>query len=133
MIRIEESDLVRSPLGPFPKNEVHIVETGASGKTADQHARVVARDPEWTIPVPKARKGKQYVWVTPYEDVAVPLMIRQARQRKGLSQRALAKKLSMSVQQLQELECPGKSNPTVRTLAAVSRALDEQLRVELVA
>ncbi len=92
-----------------------------------------ARDPEWTIPVPKARKGKQYVWVTPYEDVAVPLMIRQARQRKGLSQRALAKKLSMSVQQLQKLECPGKSNPTVRTLAAVSRALDEQLRVELVA
>jgi hypothetical protein len=39
----------------------------------------------------------------------------------------------MSVQQLQKLEYPGKSNPTVRTLAAVSRALDEQLRIELVA
>jgi hypothetical protein len=45
----------------------------------------------------------------------------------------LAKKLTMSVQQLQKLECPGKSNPTVRTLAAVSEALDEQLRIELVA
>jgi len=92
-----------------------------------------ARDPDWTVPVPKVRKGRQHVWVAPYEDVAIPLMIRRARQRKGLSQRALAKKLGMSVQQLQKLEYPGKSNPTVRTLAAVSRALDEQLRIELVA
>jgi antitoxin HicB len=92
-----------------------------------------ARDPHWDIPVPKARRGRQYVWVAPYEDVSIPLMIRQARQRKGLSQRELAKKLGMSVQQLQKLECPGKSNPTVRTLAAVSEALAEQLRIELVA
>lgn len=92
-----------------------------------------ARDPQWEIPAPKARRGKQFTWVAPYEDVAVPLMIRQARQRNGLSQRELAKKLGMSVQQLQKLEYPGKSNPTVRTLAAVSRALGEELRVELVA
>jgi hypothetical protein len=38
----------------------------------------------------------------------------------------------MSVRQLQKLECHGKSNPTVRTLAAVSEALDEQLPIELV-
>lgn len=92
-----------------------------------------ARDPQWEIPVPKARRGRKYVWVAPYEDVSIPLMIRQARQRKGLSQRVLAKKLGMTVQQLQKLECPGKSNPTVRTLAAVSQALDEHLRIELVA
>ena len=92
-----------------------------------------ARDPDWEVPVPKARRGKRHVWVTPYEDVSIPLMLRQARQRKGLSQRELAKKLGMSVQQLQKLECPGKSNPTVRTLAVVSEALDEQLRIELVA
>ncbi|MGB3049715.1 MAG: type II toxin-antitoxin system HicB family antitoxin [Polyangiales bacterium] len=92
-----------------------------------------ARDPDWEIPVPKSRRGKRYVWVAPYEDVSIPLLIRHARQRKGFSQRELAKKLGMSVQQLQKLECPGKSNPTVRTLAAVSEALDEQLRIELVA
>jgi len=92
-----------------------------------------ARDPQWKIPVPKARRGKQYVWVAPYESVSIPLMIRQARQRKGLSQRELAKRLGMSVQQLQKLECPGKSNPTMRTLAAVSLALDERLRIELLA
>jgi transcriptional regulator with XRE-family HTH domain len=39
----------------------------------------------------------------------------------------------MSVQQLQKLECPGRSNPTVRTLAAISEALEEELRIELVA
>lgn len=113
---------------------------GDSREEVLEHAREAlslwleeARDPQWEIPVPKARRGKQYAWVTPYEDVSIPLMIRQARQRKGLSQRELAKRLGMSVQQLQKLECPGKSNPTVRTLAAMSEALDEQLRIELVA
>ena len=113
---------------------------GDSREEALEHAREAlslwledARDPRWEIPEPKFRRGRQYAWVAPYEDTSIPLMIRQARQRKGLSQRELAKKLGMSVQQLQKLECPGKSNPTVRTLAAVSGALDEQLRIELVA
>ena len=113
---------------------------GDSREEVLEHAREAlslwledARDPDWDIPVPKARRGRQYVWIEPYEDVSIPLMIRQARQRKGLSQRDLAKKLGMSVQQFQKLEYPGKSNPTVRTLAAVSEALDEQLRIELVA
>jgi antitoxin HicB len=113
---------------------------GDSREEALEHARQAlslwlddARDPRWEIPEPKVRRGRQYAWVAPYEGTSIPLMIRQARQRKGLSQRELAKKLGMSVQQLQKLECPGKSNPTVRTLAAVSEALDEQLRIELVA
>jgi antitoxin HicB len=113
---------------------------GDSREEALEHAREAlslwledARDPQWEIPEPTVRRGSQYAWVAPYEDTSIPLMIRQARQRKGLSQRELAKKLGMSVQQLQKLECPGKSNPTVRTLAAVSEALDEQLRIELVA
>lgn len=60
-------------------------------------------------------------------------MIRHARLEKNLSQRQLAKLLNISVQQLQKLETPRKSNPTIRTLAAIAEALDSEFRLELVA
>jgi antitoxin HicB len=92
-----------------------------------------ARNPRWVIPSPKKRKASKYEWIQPFPDVGIPLMIRHARSRHGLSQRQLAKRIGMTVQQLQKLETPGKSNPTVRTLAAISEALDENLQIELVA
>ena len=92
-----------------------------------------ARDPRWHLPKPKHRKGSQYHWITPSEDVAIPLMIRQARLKHGLSQRELADQVGITVQQLQKLETPGKSNPTVKTLVAISRALHEELEINLVA
>jgi len=92
-----------------------------------------ARDPQWRIPNPKSRAGKEYEWITPHEDVAIPLMIRQARIKHGLSQKELAQLLNVSFQQIQKLETPGKSNPTVKTLAAISKVLHETLEIKLVA
>ena len=92
-----------------------------------------ARDPQWVIPRAKNHRGKNYEWITPFEDVAIPLMIRQARLKHGLSQKDLAQLLEMSFQQLQKLETPGKSNPTVKTLAAISDALQETLEIKLTA
>ena len=92
-----------------------------------------ARDPKWDVPKPKARKSRRYVWVHPFVDVAIPLMIRQARLSRGLSQKKLAKRLQITLQQLQKLETPGRSNPTVKTLAAISEALEEALEISLVA
>lgn len=92
-----------------------------------------ARDPLWKIPEIKARSSSNYEWVSPSYDVAIPLMIRKARLSANLSQTALAKKLSISVQQLQKLETPGKSNPTVKTLAAISRALGGVVEIKLAA
>ncbi len=92
-----------------------------------------ARDPDWRVPPAKKHAGKNHEWITPDPDVAIPLMIRQARLKHGLSQRELASLLNISVQQLQKLETPGKSNPTVRTLAAISEALQEKLEIKLAA
>jgi predicted RNase H-like HicB family nuclease/DNA-binding XRE family transcriptional regulator len=92
-----------------------------------------ARDPKWDVPAPRARRSGRYVWIVPKPDVAIPLMIRRARQKHGLSQRQLARRLDISVQQLQKLETPGKSNPTVKTLFSISRALEHQLDIQLVA
>jgi len=92
-----------------------------------------ARDPKWDIPKATSRKGKDYHWIAPHEDVAIPLMIRQARLKHGYSQREFAKLLKMSVQQLQKLETPGKSNPTVKTLVLISQALNEEFSIKLAA
>ena len=92
-----------------------------------------ARDHEWKVPESKKRRGKAFLWIKPAADVAIPLMIRQARVKKGLGQRQLAKILGVSVQQVQRLETPRKSNPTIKTLVAISQALDEELEIKLVA
>ncbi|MEZ4754987.1 MAG: type II toxin-antitoxin system HicB family antitoxin [Bdellovibrionota bacterium] len=92
-----------------------------------------ARDENWEIPRAKKRKGKDYYWITPYPDVGIPLMIRQARKQQGLSQKQLAKLLGIKFQQLQKLETPGKSNPTVKTLSAISAALNGTIDIQLVA
>jgi len=113
---------------------------GSTKKEALEHAREAlslfleeARDPKWDVPKAKKRRDPQLHWITPYEDVAVPLMIRQARLKHGFTQRELSKKIGITIQQLQKLEMPGKSNPTVRTLALISEALEEQLEISLVA
>jgi predicted RNase H-like HicB family nuclease/DNA-binding XRE family transcriptional regulator len=92
-----------------------------------------ARDPQCAIPKAKNRRGKDYEWITPHEDVAIPLMIRHARLKHGLSQQRLAVLLGMSVQQLQKLEMPVKSNPTVKTLVLISETLHEVLEINLAA
>lgn len=104
-----------------------------NAREALSHYLEEARDPQWLIPHPRSRAGKDYEWITPDEDVAIPLMIRQARMKHGLSQKELAQLLKVSFQQVQKLETPGKSNPTVKTLAAISKALDEKLEIKLVA
>lgn len=92
-----------------------------------------ARDPKWEIPKAKSRTSKGYEWITAYEDVGIPLMIRQARVKHSLSQKKLAELLGITVQQLQKLETPGKSNPTVKTLVLISEALHENLEINIAA
>lgn len=92
-----------------------------------------ARDPQWQVPQAKSQRGKDCEWVTPFEDVAIPLMIRQARIKNCFTQKKLAEAIGITIQQLQKLETPGKSNPTVKTLAAISKALNEELEIRLVA
>lgn len=92
-----------------------------------------ARSPRWGIPKAKKRKGKNYYWIYPESSVAIALMLRQLRLNLGLGQNQAAKKIGITVQQLQKLETPRKSNPTLRTLQKISNALNAELEIDLVA
>ena len=88
-----------------------------------------ARDPKWEVPKAKVRKSRSYHWIYPSPDVSIPLLIRQKRLEHDLSQNQFAKKLGITTQQLQKLETPGKSNPTVKTLEKISTVLNSNLEV----
>ncbi len=92
-----------------------------------------ARDSHWKLPKAKHRKSRNYYWIQPHFNVAIALLIRQARIRNHLTQAELASRMGMTTQQFQKLETPGKSNPTVKTLMALSEALNENLKIQLVA
>lgn len=89
-----------------------------------------SRETRRDLAQPKIRRGSQYHWITPESDVAIPLMIRRIRQAHGLSQNQMAQLLGMTSQQLQKLETPGKSNPTVKTLTLICDALHESLHIQ---
>jgi antitoxin HicB len=92
-----------------------------------------AKDPKWDVPNPKNRKGKGYYWIRPSPEVTIPLMLRQKRIESGFTQAKMAQKLGITIQQVQKLETPGKSNPTVKTLERISQALKVDLEIDLVA
>lgn len=66
-------------------------------------------------------------------DVAVRLAIRIAklRQQRGLSQKALAKKIGTKQQVISRIESLDQANLTVGTLKKIARALQSRLVVEL--
>ena len=92
-----------------------------------------ARSPKWIVPKAKNRRGKNYHWIYPESSVAIALMLRRLRLRLGLGQAQAAKKLGITTQQLQKLEMPGKSNPTIKTLSKISQTFGVDLKIDLAA
>jgi antitoxin HicB len=90
-----------------------------------------ARDPKWAVPVAKIRKSSTHHWILPLPEVGIPLLIRQRRLEAELSQSQLAKLLKVTTQQVQKLETPGKSNPTIRTLNKISDVLNASLEIDI--
>ncbi|HUF03213.1 MAG TPA: type II toxin-antitoxin system HicB family antitoxin [Aridibacter sp.] len=71
--------------------------------------------------------GGSYHLITPEIDVAVPLAIIRARLANGMTQQQVADAMGVSQQAYRKLEIPGKSNPTIRTLARLGEVLGIRL------
>ena len=87
-----------------------------------------AIDPKWKVPMAQNRKkNKNYFWITPSLEIAIPLTIRLLRETSNLSQPEIAKRVNMKVQQYQKLEYPRKSNPTTKSLISVADELGYEI------
>lgn len=81
-------------------------------------------------PRPRRHTGKQFIQVSVPAGLAVRLELRWAREDAGLTQAELAKRIGVSQQAIQKLECAG-ANPTVGTLAKVAEGLGRRLSIGL--
>jgi antitoxin HicB len=79
------------------------------------------------IPLPKEFSGRNFYKVEPDIDIVVPLLILWARKKVGMTQTRLASELGISQQAYRKLEIPGKSNPSIKTLAKLLDTLGLRL------
>ena len=79
---------------------------------------------------PTVYHGRNYMRITPDLDVAVPLLILWARKRCGFTQKQVASALGISQQAYRKFEIPGRSNPTIKTLARLSSVLGVHFTVQ---
>ena len=91
------------------------------------------QNPDWEIPSPGRRKGRNLINIFSSPNVAIAILVKNARMEKGFTQSEFAKRMGITLDQLQRLEMPRKSNPTVKTLAKISEALDSHLDGKLIA
>lgn len=92
-----------------------------------------AKNPSWELPKARSRSGSSYIWVYPSARVSTAIRIRQARIEKGFSQAQLAKELGIAKQQVQKLESPLKSNPTINMLERIAKVLGFHLAFDFAA
>ena len=88
-----------------------------------------ANDPYWPLPKSKNYRGADFFWITPSFDIAIPLMIREARKFRKLTQQQAADLLQMKLQTYQKLEYLGKSNPTALTLLKIAEAFKTSFKL----
>ena len=84
------------------------------------------------VPPSSTLKGKNVHRIEPSPEVYIPLLLRRVRTERGLSQTAVAKKLSITYQTYQMWEKPKAANPTIKQLDKVANAIGKKLVVKIV-
>lgn len=79
---------------------------------------------------PKAQKGREAVFIELDPEIRTAFLVRSWREKSGLSQAQMARRMGISTQAYQRMERPGRSNLTVATLSRITAALGKQLIVE---
>ncbi len=79
------------------------------------------------IPEPSKIKGKDVYWISPDKNVSFAIWLKKKREKLGLSQKQIAKKLKITYQTYQKFEDPHKSNPTLKTIIRLEKVFEEDL------
>lgn len=109
------------------------------GKTLE-HAKKMAREAltgvlevrlAYDEPIRKPSKtvrGKNVHLIEPEVNVGVAVTLRLIRKKHGQTMKAVAQRMNVSVGEYQRLEDPRRSNPTLKKLQQVCRALNVEVK-----
>ena len=87
----------------------------------------VAYKIESKIPKATEQKGKNVYLIRPSANIALAVVLRWEREKKGYSQKEVAEKLGVAYQVYQKIETPKLSNPTLKTLEKLGKIFDLDL------
>lgn len=80
---------------------------------------------------PRAKRDREVIYVSLLPEVRTAFLLRSWREQAKLTQKEVAKRLSITTQAYQRMERPGRSNLTVASLDRIARALGKELVLEL--
>ncbi len=82
------------------------------------------------IPNPSKLEGENIYYIAPESEVALPLLIKQLRLQKGLSQKQVSEAIGIKYQTYQRFENPATFNATIKTLKRIGHVLGKELIIE---
>jgi antitoxin HicB len=85
------------------------------------------------VPEPRAYRGAFYEPIEVDTQIEFALKLRRLRLKKKLSQQEVATRLGISQQAYAKLERPESSNPSLMTIAKLSKVLEAEIEIRLVA
>ena len=82
------------------------------------------------IPSPTKMDGENVYYITPEAEIILPILIKQLRQDKGLTQKQISEAIGIKYQAYQRFENPKTFNATVKTLKKISNVLGKNLIID---
>ena len=79
------------------------------------------------IPEPSKLRQKNVYLIKPEKKVAFAIWLKKQREKAGLSQSEIAKKLGIKYQTYQRFEDPSKTNPTLKTIIKLEKVFQQEL------
>jgi antitoxin HicB len=79
-----------------------------------------------TIPKPSAIKGKKIHYIEPELKIAFAITLKRERERLGLSQKDVAKRMDVNWTFYQRIENPRRTNPTLGTIEKLQKVFNRQ-------
>jgi len=79
-----------------------------------------------TIPEPSKTKGRGIYYIEPELKIAFAITLKKERERIGLSQKDVAKRMNVNWTYYQRIENPRRTNPTLGTIEKLQKVFNRQ-------
>lgn len=82
------------------------------------------------ISLPSEAFGDNIIYIEPYPEASISLILKQLRSEKNFTQKQVAEKINIPYQSYQKIERGQRANITLKTLFKLARAFDKKLIID---